>query len=394
MTDDPGETTSGAARHIVVAGVGFLLVLALLAFPLDLGTKATQQLLSERAHARIEAVTPATDVAPPLARIRFLDGRRAGQQADALVEGPSGQLQLPDYRVGEEVVAAIDPQPDGTESVAVIDRWRLPLLQGLVAAFALVTIAVAGWRGLRSLVSLALTLVLTMQLLIPLLLAGWSPVGLAVGFGVLVTIATLLLTQGLSRSTVAAVLGTAIGLAITGLLAVVTTVVARFTIAQGSEQVVSLQQLAGDRIDLSGLLLAAVIFGGLGVLNDVAVSQAVTVEELHAVDPWLSKRELYARTMRIGVAHLGATINTLVFAYLGTALPLLVLLALQIQTFNVIVNEEVIAVEVVRTVVGSIGILTAVPFSTALATWLAPTTDLSEGRAARTARGRSTEGRR
>jgi uncharacterized membrane protein len=211
-----------------------------------------------------------------------------------------------------------------------------------------------------------------MQLLIPLLLAGWSPVGLAVGFGILVTVASLLLTQGLSRATIAAILGTAIGLAITGVLAVVTTTLARFTIAQGSEQVVSLQQLAGDRIDLSGLLLAAVIFGGLGVLNDVAVSQAVTVEELHDLDPRLSRRQLYGRTMRVGVAHLGATINTLVFAYLGTALPLLVLLALQIQNFSVTLSEEVIAVEIVRTVVGSIGILSAVPFATAIAAWLIP----------------------
>ena len=155
----------------------------------------------------------------------------------------------------------------------------------------------------------------------------------------------------------------------------VTTTLARFTIAQGSEQVVSLQQLAGSRIDLSGLLLAAVIFGGLGVLNDVAVSQAVTVEELHDLDPRLTRRQLYGRTMRVGVAHLGATINTLVFAYLGTALPLLVLLALQIQNFSVTLSEEVIAVEVVRTVVGSIGILSAVPFATAIAAWLIPAGD-------------------
>jgi uncharacterized membrane protein len=371
-----GSALASAGRQFVTAAVGVLLVAALLAFPLDLGPKATTALVSERAHARIEAVTPATDVAPPLARVVIVDGPRAGQRADATVEGPSGQLQLPDYRAGEDVVVAIDRDPDGVESFAVVDRWRLPLLGALVGAFALVTVAVAGWRGIRSLVSLALTLVLTMQLLIPLLLAGWSPVALAIGFGVLVTIATLLLTQGPSRSTLAAILGTAAGLAVTGILAAATTAIARFTLAQGSEQVVSLQQLAGDRIDLSGLLLAAVIFGGLGVLNDVAVTQAVTVEELADLDPGLSRTELYMRTMRIGVAHLGATINTLVFAYLGSALPLLVLLALQIENFSATVSEEVIAVEIVRTVVGSIGILSAVPFSTAIAAWLMPSASL------------------
>jgi uncharacterized membrane protein len=367
----PDSTSRG--RHLIAVTAGVLLVGALLAFPLDLGNRPRLSLTSERAHARIEAVTPGTDTALPLAEVAFLDGRLAGQRAQAQVEGPSGQLQLPDYRPGEEVVVAIDTEPDGTQSVAVVDRWRLPLLQILVGGFALVTIVVAGWRGLRSLVSLALTLVLTMQLLIPLLVTGWNAVGLAVGFGVLVTVATLLLTQGASRATLAAILGTAIGLAITGALAVATTMAARFTIAQGSEQVVSLQQLAGNRIDLSGLLLAAVIFGGLGVLIDVAITQAVTIDELLELDPTLSKRQLYRRTMRIGVAHLGATINTLVFAYLGTALPLLVLLALQIETFSATINEEVLAVEVVRTVVGIIGILSAVPIATAIAAWLAPT---------------------
>jgi uncharacterized membrane protein len=372
VSSDRGAAVADAARQLVTAAVGVLLVGALLAFPPDLAPKARQVQVSERAHGRIEAVVPATDVAPALARVVILDGPRAGQQTDAMVEGPSGQLQLPDYRVGDEVVVAIDRDPDGTETAAVVDRWRLPLLGALVGAFALVTIAVAGWRGIRSLVSLALTLVLTMQMLIPLLLAGWSPVALAVAFGILVTVATLLLTQGATRATLAAILGTAGGLAVTGVLAAATTTIARFTLAQGSEQVVSLQQLAGDRIDLSGLLLAAVIFGGLGVLIDTAVSQAVTVDELADLDPGLSRAELYSRTMRVGVAHLGATINTLVFAYLGTALPLLVLLALQIQNFSATLSEEVIAVEVVRTVVGSIGVLAAVPFSTAIAAWLTP----------------------
>jgi uncharacterized membrane protein len=376
VTEAHAHAQPPQSAHPVVVAVGVMLILALLAFPIDVGRRtppALGQLASERAHARIEGVTPATEGSPPTATIVFVDGDRSGTRAEAEIEGPSGQLQLPDYRAGDDVVAAIDKLPDGTQSVAVVDRWRLPLLQGLLGAFALVTVAIAGWRGLRALVSLALTLVLAVQLLIPLLLAGWSPVGLAVGFGVVITVATLLLTQGLTRATIAAVLGTAIGLAITGALAVITTQLARFTVAQGSEQVVYLQQLGGGAIDLSGLLLAAVIFGGLGVLNDVAISQAVTVDELLAADPTLSKRELYTRTMRVGVAHLAATINTLVFAYLGTALPLLVLLALQIESISVTVNEEVIAVEVVRTIVGSIGILSAVPFATLIACWLAPT---------------------
>jgi len=318
------------------------------------------------------SVTPATDTSAPLATIAYVDGAQAGLQVEAQVEGPSGQLQLPDYQPGDDVIVAVDVAPDGTQSVAVVDRWRLPLLRNLVGAFAIVTIIVAGWRGIRALLSLALTLVLAVKVLIPALLAGWNPVALAISLGTLITIATLVLTQGLNRQVLAAVLGTIIGLLVTGVLAVVVTEAAQFTVAQGSEQIVFLQQLTQGRIDLSGLLLAAVIFGGLGVLNDVAISQAATVDELRAVSPTMPRRELYRRTMNVGIAHLAATVNTLVFAYLGAALPLLVLLALQVETFTLTVNEEIIAVEVVRTLVGSIGILLAVPATTAIATWLAP----------------------
>jgi uncharacterized membrane protein len=371
MTAEPDPTMVATDRQVMIVGAGIFLILALLAFIPDVSPSGAHGLVSERAHARIESITPATDQSPPLAEIVFVDGSRAGQRAEAQVEGPSGQLQLPDYQAGDEVLAALDMDPDGNQTAAVVDRWRLPVLEYLVGAFAIVTIIVAGWRGIRALVSLALTLVLAVKLLIPLLLAGWNPVGLAISLGTLITIASLLLTQGFTRATLAAVLGTAIALAATGVLAVITTQAARFTTAQGSEQIVYLQQLAGDRLDLSGLLLAAVIFGGLGVLNDVAISQAATVEELHAVSPSMSRRELYTRTMNVGISHLAATVNTLVFAYLGAALPLLVLLALQIESVGLSVNEEIVAVEVVRTIVGSIGILLAVPITTAIACWLA-----------------------
>jgi uncharacterized membrane protein len=371
MTTEPDPTMAAADRHVMVIGGGILLILALLAFIPDVAPSESEDLVSERAHAKVESVTPATEESAPLAEIVFVDGARAGQRAEAQVEGPSGQLQLPDYQPGDEVIAAIDTDPDGNVTTAVIDRWRLPVLEWLVGGFAIVTILVAGWRGIRALVSLALTLVLAVKLLIPLLLAGWNPVGLAICLGTLITIASLLLTQGFTRATLAAVLGTAIGLAATGILAVITTQAARFTIAQGSEHMIYLQQLAGDRIDLSGLLLAAVIFGGLGVLNDVAISQAATVDELHSISPSMGRGELFSRTMNVGIAHLAATVNTLVFAYLGAALPLLVLLALQIESVGLSVNEEIVAVEIVRTLVGSIGILLAVPITTAIAAWLA-----------------------
>jgi uncharacterized membrane protein len=368
-TRPPADSRVSSDRHVIAFGLGVLLVAALVVLLPDLTPPAGAGLISDQAHGVIMTIAPPTGPQGPTGTVRFLDGPQAGQTVPATIEGPSGALQIPDYHVGDEVLVAIDHLPDGTSQVSVVDRWRLPLVGGLVGLFALVTIAVAGWRGLRALVSLALTLVLAIRVLIPLLLSGWQPVGLAISLGILITAVSFLLTQGFTRTTLAAILGTSIGLGLTGLLAVLVTGLAQFTPAQGSETVIYLQQIVGDKIDLSGLLLAAVIFGALGVLNDVAIGQAATVQELALADPGLSRRELYGRAMNVGVAHLAATVNTLVFAYLGTALPLLVLLSLQLAQFSLSVNQELVAVEIVRAAVGSIGILAAVPATTAIAAW-------------------------
>ncbi len=331
-------------------------------------TRALQATSGLGSHpATSDRENPTGDAGPPIARVLILDGPDVGREADAILQGPSGQLQLPDYRAGDDVLVEADVQPDGTASLSVIDRWRLPLLEILVAVFCVAVAAVAGWRGLRALASLALSLVVTLRLFIPLVVLGYDPAALAVFFGIVVTILTFMLTQGVNRTTIAASAGATLSLALTGVVAILVTALANFTQAQESEEVVSLQQITNGSIDLSGLLLAAVIFGGLGVLGDVAMTQAATVEELAMVDPSLSRARLFGRTMNVGIAHLGATINTLVFAYLGTALPLLVLLAIQVGSISSALNEEQVAVEIVRMIVGALGVVAAVPLTTAIA---------------------------
>ena len=361
---------STADRNIVVFGLGLLFCALLIAVMPDLAPAQTG-LVSDRAHGRVTELLTTGDNVAPQASVLVLDGSHRGETITAILESPTSQAQIPDYQAGDEVLVAIDLQPDGTITYSVIDRWRAPILLTILGALAIMTIAIAGWRGLRALTSLAITVVVVVRLLIPLLLSGYSPVGLAIGLGILITVLSLLLTQGISRPTFAAIAGTAVGLVVTGILAVIVSSAAQFTAAQGSEEVAIIAQIAGNTIDLSGLLLAAVIFGGLGVLNDVAITQAVTIDEFRSIDPTMSRRELYRRAMSVGTAHLAATVNTLVFAYLGSALPVIVLLALQIHRLDLAVNDEHIAVEVVRTVVGAIGVLSAVPLTTLIAAWAA-----------------------
>jgi uncharacterized membrane protein len=156
-------------------------------------------------------------------------------------------------------------------------------------------------------------------------------------------------------------------------VAIVATVfdtLSRFTPLRGSESAGFLISLGGTDVDLGGLVLAAVIFGALGVLDDVTVTQAATVQALWEADPGASRMQLAARAMNVGRSHIAATINTLVLAYVGASLPLIVLFAAGRQDPLLIVSGEVVAVEVVRALAGSIGIVAAVPVTTAIAVML------------------------
>ena len=233
--------------------------------------------------------------------------------------------------------------------------------------FAVAVVVVGGLRGMRSLVALALTLTVVVKVVVPLLLRGVDPILLAVGVAAGVTLVTLLLTEGWSRVTLAAVLGTFAALALTASPCQCLHDGRRIHALQGNEEIAFLIPLVGDRIDLSGILLAATIVGALGVIDDVTVTQAATVEKLHRAEPTADRAGVIARAMRVGRSHVAATVNTLVLAYLGAGLPLLLLFALGGQSPLIVLNGEIVAVEVISALVGSIGIVAALPLTTLVA---------------------------
>jgi uncharacterized membrane protein len=298
----------------------------------------------------------------------ILDGPRTGASLTADLEvGPSGFVAP--FEVGEEVVVQVSRTPEG-EHAAISDRWRAPLLLALLAGFALLVILVGGLRGIRALLALALTVGVVVKVVLPLILAGSPAIPVAIGAASAVTVATLLLTEGLRRSTVAAAIGTLGSLVLTAILAALAGDVAKFTLLQGGEEVAYLGILVGNEIDLAGLLLAAIILGALGVLDDVTITQAATVAELAAVPGGASRADLVRRAMNVGRSHIAATINTLVLAYVAASLPLLLLFAVGGQAPAAIASTELVAIEIVRTLAGSIGIVAAVPLTTLVAVWL------------------------
>jgi uncharacterized membrane protein len=351
--------------------IGLLLLLPDLSHPVDLGREAVSAFRGRIVDILPARNDPSTGLPPvPIARVVVLDGDRAGQTLEAYLSGPGGSQSIAGYGPGDEVVVTVTDSADGSEPfIAVSDRWRIPWLALLGAFFALVVVAVGGWRGARALVALGLTIAVILKILLPLVIDGVAPLPLAVIAASAVTVATILLTEGWQRSSVAAILGTTGALALTGLLGAAVTSVMGFTYTQGSD-LAFLTTSGGNGLDLRGLLLAAFILGAAGVLDDVTVTQAVLVDEL-ADKGGLHGRPLFLSAMGVGRSHIGATINTLFLAYAGASLPLLVVLLVSRQPAALVLNDEEIATEIVRTLVGSVGIVAAVPFTTFVASILA-----------------------
>ena len=326
----------------------------------------------------------------PDARVLLLEGRNAGTEVEAYRQGPGGQQDSNAYRVGEDVVVTSTGNPQGGTFLAIADRWRLPQLIVLTGLFAAAVIAVGRWRGVRALLGLALTAAALLKLLVPALVAGIPPIPAAVVVATGLTILVIGLTEGLGRSSVAAILGTAAALTLTAILAALVTAWAGFTNTLGSD-LVSLSLPNGQGLDLRGILLAAFMIGAIGVLDDVTVTQASAVEELARAG--LRGRPLSAAAFAIGRSHIAATVNTLFLAYAGASLPLLILLAVGSQPFGLLINGETISIEIVRTMVGSLGIVAAVPLTTVIATWLADHADYELAQRPAVAVGRDALGR-
>jgi uncharacterized membrane protein len=364
---------AGLRRHARALLAGMALLLIIFVLVPDITPRASGLPPVQLVRGRIVELLTVTEPSEPDARIEVVQGIEGGPATGDVVEGflqgPNGIEARPDFAVGDEVIVNISTDPD-FGFVAVNDRYRVPTLALLLGLFAVAVTVVGGWRGVRSLIALTLTLAVIVKLVVPLILAGWDPAWVAIGAASGVTAATFLITEGARRQTVAAAVGTFISLTLVAVLASVFDALSRFTPLRGSESAGFLLSLGGTNLDLGGLVLAAVIFGALGVIDDVTVTQAATVQELYEADPRSSRVALASRAMNVGRSHIAATVNTLVLAYVGASLPLIVLFAAGRQDPLLVVSGEVVAVEVVRALVGSIGIVAAVPITTAIAVGL------------------------
>jgi len=258
---------------------------------------------------------------------------------------------------------------DGTDYYSVSDPYRLNVLAILAGVFIFLTVLFGGKQGIRGLASLCGSLVLIFYVLMPAILNGYSPVFVAIGVSSLIIIVGSYITHGFNRTTTAAVFGMIATVIITGIGAYYVVHAAHLS-GYNSEEDVYLNFNSKGTIDLVGLLFGGIMIGLLGVLYDIAIGQAVAVEELFRAGAHLSRNEIYKRAIRIGREHIGALVNTLAIAYVGAALPILLIAQDSSYGIAYAINNEIFATEIVRILIGSIGLILAVPITTLLASYM------------------------
>lgn len=293
----------------------------------------------------------------------ILDGPERGKTVT--FENDYTQLETGDMFYLRHTSNAIDD----TDFYTVADPYRLPILLGLVAIFLVLLFVFGGLPGVRGLAALAGSFVLIFFLLLPSILSGYSPILASIGVSSLIIIVGSYITHGFNRTTSAAVIGMIGTVIITGLAAYWAVQAAHLS-GYTSDENVLLNFNSRGAIDMVGLLYGGIMIGLLGVLYDIAIGQAISVEELFRAGRHMTHKEVYLRALRIGREHIGALVNTLAIAYVGAALPLLLLI--QSSTYGplFIINNEILATEIIRILIGSIGLILAVPITTAIAVYM------------------------
>jgi uncharacterized membrane protein len=258
---------------------------------------------------------------------------------------------------------------DGREMYSVRDIDRQGVILGFIILFAIVIIIFSGKQGVRPLISLAGSFFVILYVLVPSLLKGYPPVLTSIVIAAVILFLAIFLTHGFNRESTVAFTGTVMAVILTGVLAYLGVELASLS-GFASDEAVYLNFNTRGTLDFAGLLLGGIMIGVLGVLDDIAITQAAVVSELYNSASHLSRKEIYMKAIRVGKEHVGALVNTLALAYTGASLPLLLLFSTSDSSMGSIINQEIFATEIIRTTVGSIGLILTVPITTLLAVYM------------------------
>jgi uncharacterized membrane protein len=275
---------------------------------------------------------------------------------------------LENIKIGETVVLVKNQVLDEV-NYYIADKYRLPAIATILVLFFILAVAFGGMKGFTSILGLLFSIFILAAFVVPRILAGDNPLLISLAGSLMIVFISLYLAHGFNKRTSIALVSTLLTLGIAALLAIFFVSFAKL-FGVGSEEAFYLQIFSTQELNLRGLLLGAIIIGALGVLDDVTTSQTAAVEEIKNADPSLSFSELYRRGLNVGREHITALVNTLALAYAGASLPLFLLFSLNnTRPLWAIINDEVIAEEIIRTLVGSTALLFAVPIATFFAAY-------------------------
>lgn len=300
--------------------------------------------------------------------VEILTGRYAGQYAE--IPNYFSAMYSVDVGLDDTLSVRIDTTGAGEFQVSVYNYNRTPWIIAIAAVFALALVLIGGWQGLRALIGLIFTFVSIVWLLLPLVLKGWRPVPLTIGLVGITSLVCFYLLGGWQPKTVGAALGCLCGVAAAALLGQLATQLVHISAYQMDEAEGLILARADTGLKLNGLLLSGILIAAEGAVMDTAMSVASAMSELREKRPDIGAMELFRSGMRIGRDTTGTMANTLVLAFAGSSLNMMVLIYSYQVSFNQLMNTDFIAVEVVRGVAGSLGIILTVPCVAAITAWL------------------------
>ncbi len=314
-----------------------------------------------------EAVSPLQMI-----KVKFLTGDQKDNEVEIENQDPIGTTAEQKIKPGDTVVVGKflnAAQQDQQSPYVIIDKYRLPAIGLIVGIFFVLALIFGRLRGLASIGGLMFSIFLLAYFIVPSIVAGHDPLLISLVGSAIIIIVSIFLAHGFNERSGLAALSTFITLAAAGGMSYYFVHIAKL-FGLGSESSFYLQSGLAGSINLRGLLLAGVIIGTLGILDDVTTTQTATVDEIYKANKQLTLKELYSRSTSVGKEHIASLVNTLALAYAGASLPLFLLITISTnQPLWIALNSEFVAEELIRTLVGSVTLILAVPLSTLLAAY-------------------------
>lgn len=302
-----------------------------------------------------------------MVKIKILSGEYKGEQFE-IPHNLTGSYGYDiDVKLGDSVIVMLEETEDGTQEIYITEYSRDKYIYIVASIFIALILIIGKMKGLKTVITLILTILLVLKGLIPGLLAGYNPILLTIVIAFIITVVTILAVSGINKKSYAAIIGVLGGVFVSGLIAYVIGSKVKLTGLSSEEAVMLMYIPQGIKFDFKGLLFAGIIMGALGAVMDVGMSIASSMEEIKAADPTMSTKELMMSGMNVGRDIMGTMANTLILAYTGSSIPLLLLFTAYGEDLTKIMNLDIIATEIIRALAGSIGLVICIPITALVA---------------------------